>query len=584
MAVVAGDDRAAEVPEEEVADEEVADEGAEEEFMTEADVDEEADDDAGADDAAEADEDGAEDDAGAEDIDAEEAEEADEVEEDDNQDEFPYEAIETLHDGKCVVKMRQKLTTPKLAEGFLFKLQEFIELEKLEGKVVVFEDFDISQNKIPFDQLSDLFSTLTDGSVHVERFRCFGVPTLNDEAATMLAGWLADVADDNVPFEMHLSDCAITKDGFEEIMQAVENNSAFPGKDPKNPSKGKLPMYLRLEHNYIDEEALKSKIEEGVMQAMRKTDPARNSDTIKIRLMVVQSGSLQQNSGEPPAPEDAPPPKRVKGKGPEKGRSKGRLETGRGEIAPGRRGGRQAPERPSAKGGGRRTNGSARAQVLTRERESRRLPVRGGVGKGVIGTVSSKGKGRAANRSSLAALPPPIKRAIREPMSRRPLRQAREVRSPFPSRPLRGSARAPPRPSSAYLGSSNGSPPLGGRGARRDEPFNAFARGGGSGAASMARPTPSTARSFLGEVGRKRSVSDLDEAMFSKRQRRTQAGDLDAADVDAGGRSARGKRGGKRHAAQSLPDSWEPHWSEEYGLYYYWNSKTGDSSWEKPTR
>jgi len=37
------------------------------------------------------------------------------------------------------------------------------------------------------------------------------------------------------------------------------------------------------------------------------------------------------------------------------------------------------------------------------------------------------------------------------------------------------------------------------------------------------------------------------------------------------------------HASQQpLPYPWEEHWSDEYGIAYYWNSKTGDAAWERP--
>jgi hypothetical protein len=43
------------------------------------------------------------------------------------------------------------------------------------------------------------------------------------------------------------------------------------------------------------------------------------------------------------------------------------------------------------------------------------------------------------------------------------------------------------------------------------------------------------------------------------------------------------QKGGRSKENGKLPSPWEEHWSEEYGLHYFWNSKTGDSTWERPT-
>lgn len=35
-------------------------------------------------------------------------------------------------------------------------------------------------------------------------------------------------------------------------------------------------------------------------------------------------------------------------------------------------------------------------------------------------------------------------------------------------------------------------------------------------------------------------------------------------------------------AEAALPYPWEEHWSDKYSIAYFWNSKTGESAWEKP--
>merc|ERR1712183_768910 len=86
-------------------------------------------------------------------------------------------------------------------------------------EVLVFEEFHISENKFP----------MAEGRVHVERFCAFGCATLDDAAATLLAGWLVTVTSDNVPHELHLRDCAVTTAGFKDIMQTLVKNDTFPG-------------------------------------------------------------------------------------------------------------------------------------------------------------------------------------------------------------------------------------------------------------------------------------------------------------------------------------------------------------------
>merc|ERR1740121_916891 len=35
-------------------------------------------------------------------------------------------------------------------------------------------------------------------------------------------------------------------------------------------------------------------------------------------------------------------------------------------------------------------------------------------------------------------------------------------------------------------------------------------------------------------------------------------------------------------AEEPLPEPWEKHWHDEYGIHYYWNPETEDSQWELP--
>jgi len=242
-----------------------------------------------------------------------------------------------LSKGKFVVRLRHHLRTPKMASRFVAELSELIGNRRSEDKDTVFEDFDISQNLIPLEQFKEICSVLADPRVQVERFRAFGSPGLDDQAALLLAGWLRAVSKDMAPFEMHLSDCVIQNEGFLELTKAIVENDAFPPKDPRNADKGPIPLYLRLEGNYIEDDTIQEKIDDGTFMTMRKNDRPYYTADHKVRLLLKEDGSLGQRKGTPPAPEDAPPPKRVndskgkgKGKDTDKGKGKGKSkETGR---------------------------------------------------------------------------------------------------------------------------------------------------------------------------------------------------------------------------------------------------------------
>jgi len=207
------------------------------------------------------------------------------------------------------VKARQKLKTPEQCDAFLQELNE--KFEQHADSTLTFEDIDISQNPIPFEQFTNFFATLQATGCNVQRLRLFGCPTLNDDAVTVLAGWLATVAPEAVPLEMHLSDCAITTEGFTILMEAIEQNESFPKTTPHGSTS---PMYVRMENNYISEEAIQERIACGTLTTFTKgwqgggqlTNPAA-----KVKLLVRGPGQFQQKQGEPPAPEDAAAPKQV---------------------------------------------------------------------------------------------------------------------------------------------------------------------------------------------------------------------------------------------------------------------------------
>eukprot|EP00439_Symbiodinium_sp_Y106_P023112 s2952_g2.t2 len=247
-------------------------------------------------------------------------------------------AFQPRREGRLALCLRQKLKDDNDAQLFCAELDRRIEEAAEKAETLKFEDFDISQtpaasektrpphdrqpdtqNAIPTEHLETMFNSISSPSIHIERLRAFGIATFDDTAAILLSGWLQGrgrVTASNVPHEMHLSDCALTAVGFRAIMDALTDNEVFPATDPRNPQRGQLPIYMRVEGNYIESSALKSAVENGVAITFTKNGGMGHSDTAKCRLLVrSEDHSFAQKDGEPPAPEDAAPPKPVREKG-----------------------------------------------------------------------------------------------------------------------------------------------------------------------------------------------------------------------------------------------------------------------------
>lgn len=458
-------------------------------------------------------------------------------------------------DGKYAVRMRQQLKHDEIVDAFCDELQTKIDQLREAGEMMIFEDFDISENRLAGDQLATIFGILADGTVHVERFRAFGCPTLNDEATTFLAGWLAGVAPETAPFELHLSDCAITSEGFYDLMKTLQENAAFPGPDPKNPTR-QLPMYLRLEHNYIEDTAIQQAIDDQILVAMQKGNGFRHSSEIKARLLVREDGKFQQKKGTPPAPEDVPPPRPVnpkgkgkgkgsdggKGQGKGKGKSKGsdsrRDDRSRDGKARGRDRDRDRP---------RETGGSYRDRDRDRDRARDWQDSRDS-------RYSREGKGGGRGTAPpWAALPAPTKSS-----NHRGDRRRLEVERPGPLRRDNRDRSGNDLWESISNKSNRGS----------NVPYNAFSRGSGGRDGD---------RKDSSRPGRSKRPPEEDRAEDSKRYRPSSAPNRPR---QSGGDAERAPR--QRPGKGGLPPDWETHWSDEYGIWYYWNMKTGDSSWEKP--
>jgi hypothetical protein len=212
------------------------------------------------------------------------------------------------------VSARQKLKAPEKAERFcqdlMTKIQSFIEKDK----TPVFDDLDVSQNPLPYGEFDNLFTCLSTTGVRVERIRFFGCATLDDTVSALLSDWLGTVTAETAPMEMHISDCALTTVGFTSIVEAIQNNEAFPFPDKETGKK--CPVYVRVENNFIEDQYIQEKIDEGVIAEYVKhkgplKGPVAGAPDAKIKLLVQAKGKFSQKKGTPPDPKDAPPPKQV---------------------------------------------------------------------------------------------------------------------------------------------------------------------------------------------------------------------------------------------------------------------------------
>jgi hypothetical protein len=474
---------------------------------------------------------------------------------------------------KLVVRLRQQLRTSDKSSRFCDALTEAIDKEKIKGKIAVIEDLDISQNLIPVEQWQNIFAALTDQEVHVERFRAFGCPTFNDDVADQLAGWLADLNENNLPYEMHLSDNAITGAGFQSLSRALENNDAFPGHDPKRPDKGKLPLYLRLECNYIDETVIQEQIDNGVYIKMKKGGPPNYHDTAKARILCERG--FQQKTGEPPAPEDAPAPKRVSEKG--KGISKGKDKDSRGKGKSSTKGSSKGKDSrtKACKGLGRPVNvKGTSASAVEKGRGKSKTSAKDDVrGKG-----KSKGKAvREEVRSLSQGTKGAGKRPAVTPVSKGSAKGASKGTSKGKdARPVR-MALTSSRQEDSRKGAARDRP---GKGASREQDRSSGGKSAGkaNGHRESGRP-PFNAFADKAPVKRSGSANLFEDRRDVRREPlRTERRDTGSSRTSAAPPEK------KPRVSEQLPLNWEKHYSEEYKLHYYWNKKNGESQWDKPTR
>eukprot|EP00747_Dinoflagellata_sp_TGD_P167822 gnl/TRDRNA2_/TRDRNA2_192993_c0_seq1.p1 gnl/TRDRNA2_/TRDRNA2_192993_c0~~gnl/TRDRNA2_/TRDRNA2_192993_c0_seq1.p1 ORF type:complete len:443 (-),score=72.15 gnl/TRDRNA2_/TRDRNA2_192993_c0_seq1:122-1393(-) len=406
------------------------------------------------------------------------------------------------------VRARRRLNTNQAADSFNEELLKKIEAAGAQNKMASFEDFDIAQNKIPSEQFETLFATLGTG-VKVERMRLFGCPTLNDEVMNLVAGWLSQVDTEKMPFELHLSDCAITGDGFEALMQAIENNDCFPSTRNNRTS----PLYIRLENNYIAPDLIKAKVDSGVVYPFKKGDHIPPDCQAKVKLVVAtDNGRFGQRDGEPPAPENAPPPKQVNDP----------LHIQQQGWA-----GQALAWRPPASQGAWNSNWQ-QSWPATSAQQS-------------WGGQQSWGAQATGWGATQAARPQAATNAWGAP------------------RPVGPAAANMARPAGQAFGQAQG--------------FGAV------------RPQMQAAASFGAAKGAgKQGTYNAPQAQVVRPQGKGAfSGGWNVAAAADRSRTPPPRPAAPPPPKNGLPPPWEEHWSDEYGIPYYWNPTNGESLWEKPT-
>ncbi|CAJ1328711.1 unnamed protein product [Effrenium voratum] len=225
---------------------------------------------------------------------------------------FFEETLVTASADGAIKVWRRRLEHPAKFEELIADLTSQLEAQTEGSDEFVITDLDVSQNKLTLEQFQTLFSALGFPNIRVARFRMFGCPALNDDVVQVLCDYIQNLSPECAPSEMHLSDCAITTDGFNALCSALEETELYPKATSSTATMGS-PLYLRLENNYIDEGVIQQKVDAGVLRPFTKTSSKLAPVSGPKANLVVKAlnGSYAQNKGEAPAPEDAPPPKQV---------------------------------------------------------------------------------------------------------------------------------------------------------------------------------------------------------------------------------------------------------------------------------
>ncbi|CAE7198711.1 unnamed protein product [Symbiodinium microadriaticum] len=414
------------------------------------------------------------------------------------------------------IKGRGRFRTPEAFEAMLDGLQTMLTtlLERngrsgSDAACPVIQELDVSQNRLTLEQFETLFVSMGVAGAKVIRYRMFGCPTLDDQVLQSLANFLAgQVTADTAPWELHLSDCAITTDGFLALMDAIETSDLYPRPSPQNPAKG-IPLYLRLENNYIAEDAIQQKVDAGLIQTFTKQMGPQMSfpGGPKVNLLargdwkcqqLIKSALMEKTQAQVPA---------------------------RPNPAPAAFSAKQVPPR--------NVTTAPLKQVIS-------VPAREFV---------QFGRAVAATQRTLGGTPAPALGVTTTPAGIRAESSVTKVAPSNGPRPSVAKARPKPQPEQSVA-----VPPAGSKAATTVRPR------GSIGLDAKYRPpgsqeTPATKRP-RGSVG-----------LASARSRTPAARKEQDAPINS----------------SELPEDWEEHLSEEYGISYFWNRVTNESRWDRPS-
>lgn len=164
---------------------------------------------------------------------------------------------------------------PEDGDDFLADLSTKLDAVGHEGGPCAAEVLDVAESNMSTTQLKQLFKLLGQHALPCKRIVLFGCATLDDAAMSSIAAYLEKLGVGQGPAELHLSHCALTSIGLDELMKAIEEGTSVPYISPK--TNRSQPLYLRLEYNHIDPKSIKSWVDWGLMYPLLRKNGKRYS-------------------------------------------------------------------------------------------------------------------------------------------------------------------------------------------------------------------------------------------------------------------------------------------------------------------